>query len=103
MRSAHLTKSASAAQYHIVQQVSTSEARAQFSQLLRLAAAGEEITITKRGVPVAMLVGIHIKDPRRKLGMFCDEIVISDDFDAPLPEEILDAFEGKESQNLKKA
>jgi len=31
----------------------------------------------------------------RKLGIFGDTIKISDDFDAPLPDEILDAFEGR--------
>jgi prevent-host-death family protein len=35
---------------------SVTEAKAQFSKLLRRAAAGEEITITKWGVPVARLV-----------------------------------------------
>ena len=34
------------------------------------------------------------KKPRRKLGMYRDKIKILDDFDAPLLEEILRAFEG---------
>jgi prevent-host-death family protein len=37
---------------------SITEAKAQFSKLVRRAAAGEEITITKWGVPVARLVPI---------------------------------------------
>jgi len=32
---------------------------------------------------------------RRKLGMYGDRIRMADDFNAPLPDEILDAFEGK--------
>jgi len=35
------------------------------------------------------------RKPRRKLGIYGDRIKIGDDFDAPLPDEILDAFEGK--------
>jgi prevent-host-death family protein len=38
---------------------SITKAKAQFSKLLRRAAAGEEITITKWGVPVARLVPIR--------------------------------------------
>jgi prevent-host-death family protein len=38
---------------------SITEAKALFSKLLRRAAAGEEITITKWGVPVARLVPIR--------------------------------------------
>lgn len=65
--------------------------------------AGEEITITKQGVPVARLVPVRSSKERgRKLGMFGGKIEIADDFDAPLPDEILDAFEGKEDNALKK-
>jgi hypothetical protein len=38
----------------------------------------------------------------RKLGIFGDTIKISDDFDAPLPDEILDAFEGRRRRKKKK-
>jgi len=37
----------------------------------------------------------------RKLGIFGDTIKISDDFDAPLPDEILDAFEGRRRRKKK--
>jgi len=35
-----------------------------------------------------------VRNPKRKLGTFQDTITIAGDFDAPLPHEILDAFEG---------
>ena len=35
------------------------------------------------------------KKPRRKLGAYPGKIWIADDFNAPLPEEILSAFEGR--------
>ena len=38
--------------------VGSFEARARLPELLRLAEQGESITITRRGVPVARLVGI---------------------------------------------
>jgi len=34
------------------------------------------------------------QEPRRKLGVYGNKVKIADDFDAPLPDEILSAFEG---------
>jgi prevent-host-death family protein len=76
-------------------EVNTHEAKTQLSRLLRRVAAGEEITIANRGVPVARLVPMSTEKPKRKLGCYGDTIKIADDFDAPLPDEILDAFEGR--------
>ena len=74
--------------------VSINEAKTHLSRLLRLVASGQEITIAKRGVPVARLVPVPTRV--RKLGMFAGKIKISDDFDKPLPDDILDLFEGRE-------
>jgi prevent-host-death family protein len=76
-------------------QVNTHEAKTRLSRLLRRVAAGEEITIANRGVPVARLVPVAAEGTTRKLGFFRGQMTIPDDFDAPLPEDILDAFEGK--------
>jgi prevent-host-death family protein len=82
--------------------VNTHEAKTQFSRLLRRVAAGEEITIANRGVPVARLVPLPTNKPNRQLGFYGDTIKIADDFDAPLPDEILDAFEGRVHRKKKK-
>lgn len=84
-------------------EVNTYEAKTHFSRLLRRVAAGEEITIANRGVPVARLVPVSPKQPKRELGFYGDAIKISDDFDAPLPDELLDAFEGRNPRKRKKA
>jgi len=47
-------------------EVSISEAKARWSRLLRRVAAGEEVTITNRGVSVARLVPISTYKPKRK-------------------------------------
>jgi len=78
-----------------MKEVSVHEAKTQLSRLLRRVAAGEEITITKRGVPVARLVPVLSRKPVRQLGAYRGLLKIRDDFDAPLPDEILDAFEGR--------
>jgi prevent-host-death family protein len=86
-----------------VKTVNINEAKIQFSRLLRRAAAGEEITIANRGVPVARLVPLPTSKPIRKLGIFSDTIKIPDDFDAPLPDEILKLFEGRPHGKRKKS
>jgi prevent-host-death family protein len=75
--------------------VNVHEAKTGLSRLLRRVAAGEEITIANRGVPVARLVPVPAEGSTRKLGFFRGQVTIPDDFDAPLPADILDAFEGK--------
>ena len=85
-----------------MQTINTHEAKTRFSRLLRRVSAGEEITISNRGVPIARLVPIPRKKVHRKLGMFQGKFSVPDDFDAPLPEEILDAFEGKKKRARKK-
>lgn len=84
-------------------EVNTHEAKTQLSRLLRRVAAGEEITIANRGVPMARLVPVSTQKPKRQLGAYGDTIKIADDFDAPLPDEILDAFEGRIRRKRKKS
>jgi prevent-host-death family protein len=82
--------------------VNVHEAKTRLSRLLRRVAAGEEITIANRGVPVARLVPVVTEGTVRKLGLFRDQMTIPDDFDAPLPDNILEAFEGKSGHARRK-
>lgn len=75
-------------------EVNIHEAKTNFSRLLQRVAAGEEITIAKAGVPVARLVPIEPRVAKRKLGIDRGKIWIADDFDAPLPDDILAGFLG---------
>lgn len=70
------------------------EAKTSLSKLVDRAAAGEEIIIAKSGRPLAKLVPLHHKPPMRRPGGWEGKLDIADDFDAPLPKSILDAFEG---------
>ena len=70
-------------------------AKSQLSSLVRRAAGGEEIVITRNGEPVARLVAVGRAGTKRKLGRLRGKVRIADDFDAPLPDGLLDAFEGK--------
>ena len=71
--------------------VSVLEAKKNFSKLLQRVAAGEQIVITNRGVPIARLIPVS----PRPLGLDKNRVQIADDFDAPLPPDILDGFLGK--------
>lgn len=69
------------------------EAKSRLSALVEEAAAGGEIIIAKAGVPRARLVAFNAR-ARRRPGGWKGKIQIAEDFDAPLPPEILEAFEG---------
>lgn len=74
--------------------VNVHEAKTHLSRLLQRVAAGEEITIANRGVPVARLVPARRADGRRKLGVESGRLKTSSDFDAPLPPKVLAPFLG---------
>ncbi len=75
--------------------VNVHQAKTHLSRLLKRVAAGEEITIARAGVPVARLVPTQPERTRRPLGIDRGVFEVPEDFDAPLPAEILAAFEGK--------
>lgn len=74
--------------------VNIHEAKTQFSKLIEGVSQGEEILIAKAGKPAAMLVPVYRQKPVRNPGALKGKIHISADFDAPLPDELLSAFEG---------
>jgi prevent-host-death family protein len=78
-----------------MQMVNMHEAKTHFSKLVDAAANGEEIIIAKAGVPTAKLVGLNPVKPRLKFGTLKGKMTIPDDFDEPLPDEILKLFEGE--------
>jgi prevent-host-death family protein len=71
------------------------EAKTELSSLVERAAAGEEVIIAKNGVPKARLVPLASVKKPRKPGGWEGKVWMSDDFDAPLPDEILKAFSGE--------
>ncbi|MGH9399977.1 MAG: type II toxin-antitoxin system Phd/YefM family antitoxin [Thermoanaerobaculia bacterium] len=68
------------------------EAKTSLSRLVERAAKGEEIVIAKAGRPRARLVSMGRPAKPRKPGDWKGRVVISADFDAPLPERLLAAF-----------
>lgn len=70
-------------------------AKTQLSRLVDAAAAGEEIIIAKSGKPIARLGPLSAPRRKRKLGVLSGRLQVPEDFDADLPDEVLDAFEGR--------
>lgn len=71
------------------------EAKTHLSSLVDRAADGEEIVISKSGKPKARLVPLGDVRPLRKPGQGKGAWKIGADFDDPLPDELLAAFEGE--------
>lgn len=70
------------------------EAKTHLSRLAEDVAAGEEIIVAKAGKPKMKLVPIDSHKKKIRFGALRGKIRISKDFDAPLPPEIINAFEG---------
>lgn len=71
--------------------VNMHEAKTHFSKLVDVVIHGGEVLIAMAGKPVAKLIPIE-KKPKRRSGLLKGKIKIAKDFDAPLPEEILESF-----------
>lgn len=72
--------------------VGVHEAKTHLSRLLEAVGRGEEVEITNRGRVVARLVGPRSAAVARAWGVDEGRIQVSQDFDAPLPDEVAAAF-----------
>jgi prevent-host-death family protein len=70
-------------------------AKTHLSRLVDEVAAGEEIVIAKAGKPLARLVPFTTAREPRQPGLMKGKLWIAEDFDEPLPEEIMAAFRGE--------
>lgn len=73
-------------------EVGVHQAKTNLSRLLRRVAAGEEIVIVRGREPVARLVPVG-RSGARQLGIDEGVVEVPDDFNAPLPEDVLAELE----------
>jgi prevent-host-death family protein len=74
--------------------VNVTESKAQLSRLVDEAAAGKRVVIGKAGRPMAVLVAF-VQDPSpRRLGGWKGRVQVTEDFDDPLPHDVLRSFGG---------
>ena len=74
--------------------ISIAEAKKSLSALIKRAAAGERIEIGAYGQPQVALVPAAVREGGLKLGLLAGKLTIPPDFDAPLPDSVLDEFDG---------
>jgi prevent-host-death family protein len=78
--------------------INVHQAKTNLSKLLADVELGEEIIIANRGVPVAKLIPFQQASARRaSLGQDRGRFVVPENFNDPLPEDILAGFEGGEA------
>ena len=67
-----------------------------FQEYLNHIEAGETIVLTRQGVPVAKITPTaHHVEKLRPYGLSANNFITPDDFNDPLPEKLLESFEGK--------
>lgn len=71
------------------------EAKTHLSRIVDDVAAGAEVIIAKAGKPMARLSPINAPSRPKKLGILKGRIKVPDDFNAPLDDEAIAAFEGR--------
>lgn len=76
-----------------MKKVNIYEAKTRLSQLVEAAAAGNDVVIAKAGRPVARLTRLEKKPSKRRLGLLDGRFRIPDDFNRPLPKDLVRAFE----------
>ncbi len=78
--------------------VNIHQAKTTLSQLLESAIAGEEVIISKAGKPLARLIPYRSEKKPRIPGYWNGKVKMADDFDEPLPPEILAGFLGMDDE-----
>ena len=75
--------------------VNVHEAKTHLSRLLKRVERGTEVVIARSGKPIARLLPLESTRPAPVLGADRGKFTVPEDFDAPLPDAVLAAFEGK--------
>ena len=78
-----------------MKKVNIYEAKTRLSELVEEAASGRDVVIARAGRPVARLTRLAGTTRKRRLGLLNGRFRIPDDFNRPLPDEVLRAFEGE--------
>ena len=77
-------------------QIEISEAQLNLMHLIERARSGEEVTLAEQGRALARILPVADDDatakPPRRLGVAEGKFQLPDDFDAPLPDDVLALF-----------
>ena len=70
------------------------EAKAHLSRLCGQAASGKDVILARHGHPWVRITALEPKKAKVVFGVLKGEVSVADDFDSPLPSEVLQSFEG---------
>ena len=71
------------------------EAKTRLSQLVDIAASGQDVVVSRNGKPLVRITRLDSPKRRIKFGLLKGKVIVADDFDAPMPDEVLAGFEGR--------
>ena len=60
------------------------DATSRLSQLVDIAAAGEDVVVSRNGKPLVRITSLHSAKRSVRFGVLTGKIMMPDDFDAPL-------------------
>lgn len=80
----------------IANQISVDEIKRDFSKFLKRVESGEVLVIMKAGKPLAEIKPVSQDTSKLRPFGLCDgDFTVPDDFDVPLPEDMIREFEGQ--------
>ena len=82
--------------YRVMKRININEAKTHLSRYLDLVEKGEVVVLCRRNVPIAELRPLARQPTAPRVLGLRDDFEIPESFFEPLPDELLDAFEGRE-------
>jgi len=77
-----------------IQTYNIKDAKANLPRLLEEVASGAEVIIAEKGKALARISSVEAGVPKIRFGVLKGKVKVAEDFDAPLPDELLSEFEG---------
>jgi prevent-host-death family protein len=71
------------------------DTKTRLSQLVDKAASGEDVVVCRNGKPLVRITQLEAPKRRVKFGLLKGKLTVPEDFDAPLPSDVLASFEGR--------
>lgn len=71
------------------------DAKTRLSQLVDKAAAGEDVVVSRNGKPIVRITRLQEARRRVRFGLLKGKVKIAEDFDSPMPDDVIAAFEGR--------
>ena len=78
-----------------MEMVNIYDTKTRLSQLVDKAASGEDVVVCRNGKPLVRITQLKAPKRRIKFDLLKGKLAVAEDFDAPLPGDVLASFEGR--------